>query len=110
MTEPKVHDNGCIEFGPRSKACGGDPVRVTTMQGLWRLLGVWSTNHQGELTWFAEVVGPYFPTNQSRSDEKSRVFAVTELRHAGKAKPSDVAMRPETAAISQQAKQGRRRR
>ena len=103
---PKVHNNGCIEFGPRSKACGGDPVKVTSMQGLWRLLAVWQTDAK----WYAEVVGPYFPNNQSRSDERSRIFPVTELKHAGKAKRSDVEMRPETQAISERAKQGRRRR
>lgn len=110
MTEPKVVAGGCIEFGPRSKACGGDPVRVTSMQGVWRLLSVWQTGGPEDAKWFAEVVGPYFPNNQSRSDEKSRVFAVTDLKHAGKVKRGDVAMRPETQAISQQAKQGRRRR
>lgn len=106
MTEPRVRDDGCVEFGPRSRACQGDAVRVTKMQGLWRVLAVW----QREGQWFTEVVGPYFPNNPGRSDEKSRVFAVADLKHAGKVKPSDVAMRPETKAISDQAKHGRRRR
>lgn len=101
-----IDDNGCIEFGPRSKACPSWPVRVQGMQGLWRYVGQLQSANSGNMV---EVIGPYFPNNPSRSGGRSRIVSLDKLKYAGKnAKPIDVRS-VETEAISLQAKRAQRR-
>lgn len=88
-----IDDNGCLDFGPRSKTCPSWPVRVVGMQGLWRYVGVVNNTK-------AEVIGPYFPGNPSRNGGRSRIVSIETLKYAGKrAKPVDV-ISVETTAIS----------
>lgn len=107
-----IDDNGCIEFGPRSKTCPLWPVRVQGMQGLWRYLGPLAQTidmSKGAIVTHAEVVGPYFPSNPSRNGGRSRIVSLDRLKYAGKnAKPIDVRS-VETEAISLQAQRARRR-
>lgn len=107
-TEPVVTDSGCIVFARNKTACPQDPVRVSGRQGVWRLLKVW--RGPDHVTWFAEVVGAYSPRSPQRTQEISRIFAVNELRHAGKATRDDVKMGAEAAQLSIEAKRGRPRR
>jgi hypothetical protein len=100
-----IDDNGCIEFGPRSKACPSWPVRVQGMQGLWRYVHQFPWPNQDHV----EVIGPYFPNNPSRSGGRSRIVLLDKLKYAGKnAKPIDVRS-VETEAISLQAQRAQRR-
>lgn len=109
-----IDDNGCLEFGPRSKACPKWPVRVQGMQGLWRYVGpVIQKAPKGIFDSSAvtkiEVIGPYFPNNPSRSGGRSRIVSIDTIKYAGKsAKPIDV-LSVETQAISQEAQRARRR-
>lgn len=101
-----IDDNGCIEFGPRSKACPSWPVRVQGTQGLWRYIGQLSSASNGDKV---EVIGPYFPNNPSRNGGRSRIVSIDTIKYAGKsAKPVDV-ISVETQAISQEAQRARRR-
>jgi hypothetical protein len=107
-----IDDNGCIEFGPRSKACPSWPVRIQGMQGLWRYLGPLAQEidmSKGAIITHVEVIGPYFPNNPERSGGRSRLVPLEKTKYAGKlAKPIDVRS-IETEAISSEAKRARRR-
>lgn len=101
-----INDDGCLEFGPRSKTCPSWPVRVIGMQGLWRYIG---PVDEPQPMAAVEVIGPYFPGNPSRNGGRSRVFYLDKLKYAGKrAKPIDV-MSVETRALSLQVQRDRRR-
>ena len=105
---PVIDDNDCIEFGPKSRACVGWPVRIAGMQGLWRYTGVAVGYANGESA-YVDVVGPYFPNNPERNGGRSRIIKTELVRYAGKqAKPIDV-LHVETTAISDEAKRARRR-
>ncbi len=97
-----IDENGCLVFGPRTKTCPSWPVRVVGMQGLWRYVGIVpESNTYGDV--FAEVIGPYFPSNPARNGGRSRIFSIDRIKYAGKhAKPVDV-LNVETTAISQRA-------
>jgi hypothetical protein len=100
-----IDENGCIIFGPRTKACPSWPVRVAGMQGLWRFVK--------QMPWpnldYVEVIGPYFPNNSTRNGGRSRLINIDNIRYAGKnAKPIDV-INVEAQALSNEAKRARRR-
>jgi hypothetical protein len=107
-----IDDNGCIEFGPKSKACPSWPVRVQGMQGLWRYLGPLAQAidmNRGAIVTHVEVIGPYFPNNPARNGGRSRIVSLDQIKYAGKnAKPIDV-ISVETQAISSEAQRARRR-
>lgn len=122
MTEyPHVHGlTDRVVFSRTKSATYGDPVRVTSHQGLFRLVGMWphlltvrdiremDPSDEPPMTWYAEVIGPYYPTAPHKNRELSRVFPVEVLKHAGKATRGDVAMSPAASAISEKAKQRKR--
>ncbi len=107
MAYPYFETDDCLHLSAKQIVCPSWPVRVEGMQGLWRYIKPVGDYDSG---WaFAEVIGPYFPSNPSRNGGRSRIVSVHKLKYPGKrAKPIDVAD-IEARAVSEQAKRARRR-